>query len=171
MRGQRKGLHHRMVEKWHLIFGLNGLGAKASLHVAFACFAICLALCDCRVLRLENRCGGNTCVATVAKAGCQSAQAGDCGPIALGHHGDGIIKLDDLLHALDRQGRRGVHRCQLSAAHGCGLNRCHAHAGNRKIHAILRAAVDLKGDVETLHRLPHQAILRGVFQRWCVVER
>ena len=73
LRGQRKGLHHRMVQERHLIFGFYGLITKASLHVAFACFAVGLSFGNQRVMCLENRCGGNAGMATVAKAGCQGA--------------------------------------------------------------------------------------------------
>ena len=170
LRGEREGFHHGMVQEWHLIFGFDRLCAQCCLHIALTRFAVGLTLGDDRVMRLENRCGRHTGMATVAKAGCQSAQTGNSRPIALGDNGHGIIELDDLLHALNCQGRCGVDGTQLAATHGRRLNGGDAHGGDRKIHAILRAAVDLGRNIEPLHRLPNQAILRGIFQLGFVVQ-
>ena len=57
MRGERKGLHHRMVEERDLIFRFDRLGTEPSLYIAFAGLIIGLTFGDECVMRCKNGCG------------------------------------------------------------------------------------------------------------------
>ena len=78
----------------------------------------------------------------------QGAQTFQRRPIAIADHHHGIIQPQHFLDTLDRQRGLVVQPGQRAAAHRGHGQRRDLHSRQVDVHAVLRAAVDLGGNVE-----------------------
>jgi hypothetical protein len=137
MAGERKRLHHRMVEEGDAVFGLDNLcacRAEGGFDIAFAALIVRLtARLAQLVLRSVDRRGRHRAVSAVGKFGAERGKALGRGPVTLGHHDHRVIELYDLLDTLDRQRGGIVDRFQLPAAHRRRRDGGNAHIGQGKV--------------------------------------
>ena len=91
-------------------------------------------------------------------------------PGGFAHHGDSggratnCIELHQPLHARHRHRRFVINRTRRAAEHRAQPNRSKQQVGRAHIHAKLRRAIDLGGDIQSLCGLPKQLPALAVFQ-------
>ena len=95
----------------------------------------------------------------------ERGEGSSCVPVRVGNDGDGLIEAHDAFHARHRLGRGGVDGRELAAVDRRDLDGGVEHARQGEIDAIDRAAVDLRGDVQTRPGSAPDGVRVGTLQR------
>ena len=149
VRGGVHRLHARVLEKRHLVDGLDDLAAGAQRLLGVALVARHLArLPGHRLVLLADRSTGERGQGALVPRDLERAAALQRRPEVGGDDGDAVADLHDVADARHGLGGRGVEGLHLAAEYRAALDRGDQHARHLHVHAVDRPAVGLDRDVE-----------------------